>query len=166
MDYYIFRHGETYESLNNIDYSQKTVISAKLLPEAREALEKLAKHLRTIQTDYNVSSPFLRCIKTLEVVNPISGKVFEIDDRLGEWVKQKGETFGSLRNRVKGFLEDLDKKNYKSVCVCTHGAVIAGIVSFITTGQYNILQLPNYPKPGILVKIIDGKVEYINFRGD
>lgn len=164
MVYYIFRHGETKESLTNTDYSVSNVYSAKILPMAKSKIVKIAEHLKDIPTDFNVTSPYPRCLQTVEIVKEITKKQFTEDERLGEFVFQKGETFDVMTKRIQSFLVDLQKKDYKSVAICTHGGIIAGLKHLLTEGKYNLNDLRDYPHTGVLLKIEDGNVEYFDFN--
>ena len=144
MDYYIFRHGATFHSEKNIDYGDEQY-SATLLPEGVDAIKRLGEYLKDIQTGYNVSSPFLRVSQTVEVVKEITDKEFVVDERLGEllWEKDDNnenypylETIDDLKVRVQRFLDDLKSKNYNSVCIATHGGVIAALKNLILKGEF------------------------------
>ncbi|OGM10654.1 hypothetical protein A2159_01045 [Candidatus Woesebacteria bacterium RBG_13_34_9] len=159
---YIFRHAITYHTKTNTPYGDE-VVSAEILPEGIPAIEKLAKYLKYISTDANYTSPYKRCIQTVEIVSEISGKSFQLKDVLGEYREDK-ETFEEFAKRVKDFLVYLEKQNIKSAAICTHGGVIAGVISFLTKNSYTLPDLHNYPAPGILVTIENGKLEYKDFN--
>ncbi len=163
MNFYIFRHGATYYSKRDLDYGADT-FTAKILPEAKSVIEKMAKYIDTLPSDINVSSPVLRCKQTVEIIEQNSNKKFEFDSRLGEYDKYHEETFNQLRDRTKNFLDELLKKDYKNVLICTHGGVIAGFIHFTTTGKFKEENLPDYPKTGIITCIEEGVVSYRDFN--
>ncbi len=158
--YYIFRHGDTFATKAGTAYGIK-VFSAPILPEAKVALEKMGTYLNDHPTDYNVTSPLLRCRQTAKIVGELSDKQFETDKRLREFFL---ETIWNLRRRVKSFLKDLDNKGYETVAICTHGAVISELVNILTGRTLSWYQLPLYPDPGILTIITENNIEQINFN--
>jgi broad specificity phosphatase PhoE len=161
MDFYIFRHGETYFSKNKLPYYEEQIESAEILPEGIPAIEKLAHKLKNIQTDANFTSPYRRCLQTTEIVEKISGKKFKIDERLHDF---KSEPIKKMAERLNRFLKEIKDKNYKSIAICTHGYPIAVLRSLITKGKFELDKLNYYPKPGILTVIKNGKVKLIDFN--
>lgn len=160
MNYYIFRHGETYFSKLDIPYGDQ-VETAEILPEGIPAIEKLAKELKNIPTDANFTSPYKRCLQTVEIVKNITGKVFTIDERLHDI---NAETIDEMVDRISEFYEEIKTGNYENIAICTHGYPIAVLKSLITKGEFEIDKLKSYPDPGALVKIINGKIEQIDFN--
>lgn len=165
MDYYIFRHGLTYEAKTGSDFTQDSIISTPILPEGIPTIEKLAKYLGDIKTDANFSSPLLRCQQTIEVVEKITKMKFELDERLGEFLGLKGETFDSFATRIKNFVDDIQSKNFEFVAICTHGAGIAGLKHWVLERKFEEYQLYDFPKPGVLWIIKEDKtIESIDFN--
>jgi broad specificity phosphatase PhoE len=162
MIYYLFRHGETYQTKYDLAYGDE-VLSARVLPEGKGAIQKMAKYLKDVKSDTNISSEVLRCRETVEIVSEISGKSFSYDGRLNEFVE---DDFELLAKRVKDFVESITKSGKESALICTHGGVMAGIKHFVIEGKFELPDLHDYPRPGVL-EIIDGKkVKKINFRDD
>ena len=161
MDLYIFRHGETYQTKNNILYGEN-VYSSKILPEGIPTVKKLANYLKDKKTDANFSSPFLRCRQTVEIVSEVSKKEFTFDNRLSEFIPEN-ETLFSLFKRTKDFYEEIENK-YKSVSVCTHGYIISCLTQLATKGHIRQEELDNFPKPGILLEAENEKIKSINFN--
>lgn len=149
--FYIFRHGETYFSKNNVPYGDK-VLTAELLPEAQQQLRKVASELKDISTDFNVSSPVKRCKESAAIVSEITGKEFVYDERLSEWIEKK-ESFEALRDRLADFLSDMKKSKYKDIAVCTHGACIAGLKHLIEEGKFEPSDIHDYPTPGVVLTL-------------
>ncbi len=158
--YYIFRHGQTKYSKFHLSYPKNNQ-SIEILPEAVPALEKLAEYLKNIKSDYNVSSEYLRCRQSTAIVTKISGLKFERDPRLNE---KSSESFDNFRKRVKEFLEETESKNYKTVVICTHGAVIAAIKNLLLKNSFKRREIVFYPRPGVLLIIEGKKIEQINFQ--
>jgi broad specificity phosphatase PhoE len=166
MELYIFRHGDTIRSSNlffrifgNITDSHKL----KILPKAIPALEKIGEFFKDVHTDVNLSSPYLRCVESTEIVGRISKKHFVTDERLRE-MERNGETFLAFKNRVKSFLDDIQSKNYSAVSICTHGAVMAALKHLLISGKFYPFQIVDYPSPGKLLIIKMGKLTEINFN--
>jgi len=61
-------------------------------------------------------------------------------------------------------LDEIDKKNYSAVSICTHGAVMAAMKYLRLNGRFNLLQSLDYPTPGNLIVIKDGEIKTINFN--
>ncbi len=165
--YYLFRHGDTFVTkgqrlwyyptfLPETAFSYGTkVFSASILDEAKPVIQKLAEYLKDIPTDFNTSSQFRRCRQTVQIVEKITHKEFVFDKRLNEFVF---ETPWRFRYRVRSFLQDLQHKNYQSVAICTHGAVLAMIASILTGKKVG------FPKPGVLVIIKGNEISYKDFN--
>jgi len=158
--YYIFRHGQTLNSKYHLPY-QKNNRLVKILPDSIPSLERMAKYLKNISSDKNVSSEYLRCQQTTKIITKIMGVKFKKDSRLNEF---GGETFLDFTNRIKNFLEEVEKKEYQTVIICTHGAVISTIKNLLIKGRMKRRELPFFPKPGILLYIESKKVEKIDFN--
>src|SRR3989344_2307919 len=99
MRLYIFRHGMTLQSKNNVPYTPENYKTSPLLDEGIPVIEKIGNYLKDIKTDVNYTSPILRCTQTAEIISEISGKIFLPNDLLteyGQWV----ESFEDLRARA------------------------------------------------------------------
>jgi broad specificity phosphatase PhoE len=160
MNYYIFRHGETFETKHHLPYGDREKI-AEILPEGIPAVKRLAAHLAAIETEANFSSPFKRCVQTADIVSEITNKKFIFDKRIGEFLN---ETFDDLRNRIKDITAEISQKGHKRVSICSHGYPISALINIITKGDFTEAELDNYPDPGILVIIQDKKVKYLDFN--
>ena len=101
MDLYIFRHGTTYFSKTDIPYGDK-METAEILPEAYAPIEKLADYLKDITTGANYSSPYKRCVQTVQIVEKTTQKKFTFDDRLKDWYLGK-ETINTMLERITNF---------------------------------------------------------------
>ena len=165
--FYVFRHGETFVTKGqylwyypkflpetSFTYGTK-IFSASILDEGKPALHKMGEYLKNIPTDFNASSQFRRCRQTVDIINQESGKEFIPDKRLNEVLLENPWGF---KNRVSNFLHEIDQKNYQSVAICTHGAVIALLASMLT------IKLVGFPKPGVLLIIKGKNIETIDFN--
>ena len=162
MKYYIFRHGETFETKHNLLYGNR-VKTAEILPEGIPTIERLAKHIQNIESDFNISSPFIRCKQTVGIVEKITQKTFKFEEKLGEYLELE-ETFDQMARRVKQFIDELSSEGYKNVIICTHGGIIAALTHHITEGSFEEHQLYDFPKPGVLISIEDGKMTKRDFN--
>ena len=165
-DFYIFRHGDTKDSenlLNKIFGHQGDSRTLPILPEGVPALKKIGKFLKDIPTDANFCSPYLRCMDSARIVGTIAKKNYQPDKRIQE-LEKNGERFTSFKKRVIGFINEIEKKNCSAVSICTHGAVIAAIKHLKAEGSFFFFQALDYPAPGNLIIIKNGKVENINFN--
>jgi broad specificity phosphatase PhoE len=168
MNWYIFRHGKTAFSgktpWQDRSYGSKTE-TAEILPEGIPVLKRLGKYLKDIATDFNVSSPYLRCKQTVAIVGNESGKHFTFDPLLHD-IDHRVEKPWDTAKRITAFYKELTTHNppHTSVCVCTHGYPIAMLKSLILTGKVNLLRIMDYPTTGVLLSIVDGKVSYEDFN--
>ena len=158
--YYIFRHGETKYSKYGLPYPSDSR-TIEVLPEGIPAIKKIGEYLKEIESDYNVVSEFERCQTTIKIVSEITGKKFEKESRLNEFER---ESFDDFKKRVKSFIDEIEVKKYKSVVICTHGAVVAALKNLLINNSLKIINLPFYPKTGVILRIEGNKTEEINFR--
>lgn len=173
MNYYIFRHGETHTTKTGEEYGA-TIVTAEILPEGIPVIKRLANYLKDIPTDFNVRSEFARVKQTAEIISEITGKKFQKDKRLNDVmlppdsVNPKDypfiETYNDITKRVNGFLQDLDKKGYKNVLIGTHGGIIAAIKHLLIENKFEGDDLYDFPRPGVLTIIREGKIQEIDFN--
>jgi len=160
MNYYIFRHGETFFSKFKIPYGIFINV-APILPSKIPVTKRLAEYLKNVPTDANFSSPYLRCKQTIKIIEKVSLKKFVFDTRLGEF---HNETINKMEARLTNFLEEIKKKNFQNVMICSHGWPIVCLKDIILKGKLDSQDLGKYPNPGILICIKNGKVKEINFN--
>lgn len=157
--YYIFRHGETVATKRNTGYGTQ-IFSARILESAKPIITRMALSLKDIRSDLHLTSPILRCRQTAQLITLETGKKFTVDWRLTEIM----EPFPILKWRIKNFLNQAEKSGFQTILICTHGAVIAGLVAFLTKGDFIAGDLVNYPPPGTLIKVGNGKIEEFDFN--
>lgn len=159
--YYIFRHGLT-NALKTATAYGDTILTAPIVKDGEEAIEKIGEYLKDKETDFNVSSPIIRCKQTSGIVSKIIGKKFIFDDRLTEY---NLESQASLEERLKSLLSKIEEKGYEKIAICTHGAVISVLIAQIASTQSSTkYDIYNYPDPGVLVIIQDKNLQEINFN--
>jgi broad specificity phosphatase PhoE len=131
MIYYIFRHGETFYSKNDIQYGEN-IETAEILPEGIPVIERLAEYLKDKINDFNFTSPYKRAIQTIDIVTKITGKIFVPDERLKEENLSKGlESLDQLVKRLKDFIRSTENNNSKIVSLCSHGWPISTLTDCI-----------------------------------
>lgn len=158
--FYIFRHGETFATKAGTGYGDQ-ILTAGILEEGRPTIEKMARYLKNIPTDYNVSSEINRCKQTSEIVSKITGKQFVFDERLNEVYM---ETFQNVTDRLNSLLSEIKAQNYNRILICTHGAIIGTLLGFFTDQKFEEQDLFNFPPPGVLTIVKENQIEQINFN--
>ncbi len=151
--FYIMRHGETFATKRNTGYGWR-ILTASILEEGKPAIEKQGKYLKDKEIDYCVGSPIKRCKQTAAIIRHESGKDIFFDRRLSEYFL---ETFGNFTRRVHSFLNEMDEKGYEEVLIITHGAVIAALTHILARDVFQISEITDYPKPGVMTIIERGK---------
>lgn len=162
MDFYIFRHGQTYFSKNDIPYGNN-VKTAEIETEGIPAIKRLAKYLKGKKTEANFTSPFKRCLQTSSIVTDITGKEFEIDENLRDW-DPESESVQDMIKRIIKFCQKIVEKNYNAISICTHGYPINAVTSYFIKGSIREKDLENFPATGTLVKVKKGQVSYKDFN--
>ena len=167
-NYYVFRHALATHSVSGYG---KDIVSAHILPEGIPPIEKLAQYIKSnnIESDYNVSSEFTRCQETTQIITNITGKIFTTDSRLNEYSAEENysnESFTVFRDRILSFLMDVEQDDTKkTICICTHGAVIAGIKNILLNGRFSEDLLHDFPPTGVLLATSqNGTLEEHNFN--
>ena len=163
MRLYIFRHGMTLQSKNNVPYTPENYKTSPLLDEGIPVIEKIGNYLKDIKTDVNYTSPILRCTQTAEIISEISGKIFLPNDLLteyGQWV----ESFEDLRARANKFIEYLNTQQVEFSAICTHGGVISALKYLLVYKKYKPVNLTDYPLPGVITIIENTKFEEVDFN--
>jgi broad specificity phosphatase PhoE len=160
-DLYIFRHGNTKRTERSFKGGGSR--NLPILEMGVPALENIGKFLKSVPLEANFTSPYRRCVESAKIVGKITGEKYTEDERLCEYLVNK-ERFSTFRKKIISFLDEIDKKNYSAVSICTHGAIIAAMKHLRLSGKFNLFQAPDYPTPGNLVVIKDGEVKTINFN--
>ncbi|MDE2025847.1 MAG: histidine phosphatase family protein [Patescibacteria group bacterium] len=164
--YYIFRHGLATHSTTGYG---DAIVNAHILPEGKAAIERMAEYLKVIPTDYNVTSEFIRCKETADIITKYTGKTFVSDARLNEYSAEENynhETFEAFRQRLLMFLLDMEQDQSKqTILVCTHGAAIAGLKHILTEGRFTTDVRFDFPLPGVLLIVKpDATIEEMDFN--
>ena len=152
---YLLRHGLA--TTSKWGYGRRKM-TADLLPQGEQVVEKIANYCKGIPDSYNVSSDIPRCRHTAEIISLATGKSFSFDKRLTEYYR---ESFADLKKRVARFLEEALLVKEKNIIICTHGSVIAAMIHLIIKGEFVFRDRLDYPKEGELV-VIKGNREIKN----
>ncbi len=161
MIIYLFRHAQTFESKNSIDYGADN-FNTPILYEGREPIEKMGEYLKNIPSDFNISSPFLRCKQTVEIITEKTGKEFDFDNKLGEFIDIP---YVQFKLRIANFLEEMKSKNYKTILICTHGAVMSVLLHLLLDRiPEKSIPVSEYVKTGVLIKVENQMVEKLDFN--
>ena len=156
--WYIFRHGLATHSKNG--YGDK-ILTAEVLPEGIPPVQRIGQYLTLMPYDYGARSEFLRCQQTAAIVTDITGRAFTPDKRLNE---QYQETFESVRDRVRLFVDEMNASSHTHIWVCTHGIVIAALKHLITRGSFERNDENDYIQPGEVLLIRDNQPEVVKFE--
>lgn len=165
--YYLFRHGDTYETLHHLVYG-KNILIAPIISEAKIYIRKMGEFLNTKSIDLLVCSEILRCRQTAEIISNIIRNPFFPDQRLNEYDPDSPytpETFAKFMARVSSLLAEFESGNFQHIAVCGHGSGIAALTNLISFGKFSEENFSDYPEPGI-IWIIKNKehIEKISFR--
>lgn len=150
MKLYLFRHGETWQSKTHVPYgvNERT---AEILPETSQVVLKIASELEKNKPEACFVSEFLRCRQTAEIIEKKTSLKFVPTPLLNEYVE--GE-FEDLKKRGQDFLAMCVDKKFTSVAVCTHGAVVSCLKHLFLTRSFEIDDLFDYPKAGVLLSLL------------
>lgn len=153
MKLYVIRHGRT--NLNERKIMQGLTDESINLNGIKDA-EIIKEKLKDIDFDICISSPLKRAVETSKIVannkcniitndllieralGEFEGKTYDDYSKLGYWDYELNssdfnvEPVRNILKRIKIFLSELKKNNYKNVLVVSHSAPIRAI-------NYNIL---------------------------
>lgn len=164
MRYFIFRHGETYFSKNELHYGEHYQ-DADILPEAVGVTEKMSEYLKDKISDDNFTSPFKRAVQTVEIVERVTGKKFIPDERISEEkLSRAQETLEGLETRLLSFIHEMEERQLKTVAVCSHGWPIAVLLGLLKKGYVTKIDLGKYPECGKLMIVENKIVKTLDFN--
>lgn len=164
MVFYIFRHGETYFTKNDIPYGD-SLKTAEILPESFPVIERIGNYLKGKIDDNSYTSPFKRALQTAKIVQNITGIKFRPDDRLREEELSRAlETLGQMEERLRSFITDMHGIKAQNVAVCSHGWPIAALIAILTKNRITKKDLSCFPKCGELTVIEGTSVKTLDFN--
>ncbi len=148
-NYYVLRHGQTWNNLARLIYTDQENQKTSLTPAGRKKIESLLPEIKRKKIDLIFHSPFLRTKQTAEIISRQLGVKMAADNRLkdtdvgifkGKPVKDYqayfnndqlkrfeqrpflGESLKQVRKRMMGFLLSVDKKYQgKNILIVSHG---------------------------------------------
>lgn len=150
MKLYVIRHGQVNHNLLGLYNREDEDLNETGIKQAKELREKIKK----IDYDVIISSPLERAIHTANIVNvknkeiiidkrlrerdpgSLSGQPLEVTDREEYWNYYTNIQYGTSENmqhffeRIKGFIDDLKEKEYKSIVISGHSGVSKGINAY------------------------------------
>ena len=157
---YLFRHGETYFSKNEVPYGENE-LTAHILPESHTSIEKIGEYLKIQSIELALRSEFLRCQETAEIIEKSTSMHFEANSLLNEFTETEFDEFKQRMEKLTEFLMASEKQH---IALCTHGAVIAALKRLLLKKEFVAHHLMYYPKTGEVLKIKGEKIEEINFN--
>lgn len=158
--FYLFRHGETYFSKNEIPYGTNER-TAEILPEALKPTQKLADYLRTKSIEYAARSEYLRCEQTATIIEAEIGLHFEPNNQLNELHETD---FNQFIDRMKNLSDMLLGLQAQHIAICTHGANVAALKKLLCQQPFHAKDLAFYPKTGVIVRIEEGTITEVDFN--
>ncbi len=163
--FYLFRHALA--RLPGQHYGGE-ILTASIIPEGRQAIEKMATYLGTQTIDSFQVSPLKRCLQTAQIISKQVTTPYVVDKRLSEYSPEHeadlGETFSDFNQRLVDLTRDLFTSSHLHVAICTHGAVIAGLSHTLLQKPFDLSQLEEYPSPGVLWILKDGHIQEMDFN--
>lgn len=152
MDLYFLRH-TTLSVDNGMCFGQSEItVSSSFLQEASDTMKLVPDKHNAVY----FASPTRRCIQLAEFISkrPAMQDLRLADLHFGDWEKQYwadiqpdqlddwmqdivinkvpgGESYGDVLLRVQSFIEDISKKNHKTVVISTHASVIRAVLSYV-----------------------------------
>jgi len=158
--FYLFRHGQTYYSKNEIPYGTNEH-TADILDEARPPIEQIGQFLSTVPIDTAFRSELRRCEQTAHIIESTVQFRFTPTPLCNEFME---DSFEAFYKRMQTLTEMLEKASGDGIAVCTHGAVIAALKKMLLGQEFGAHDLMYYPKTGVVVKVSEGKLLELDFN--
>jgi 8-oxo-dGTP diphosphatase len=147
MSLYLVRHAKAGERRSWSGDDRERPLSAKGWRQSKELAQRLSAH----QVTHLVSSPYLRCIQTLEPLAEATGLSVDVDDRLCE-----GESFS-------GVLDLLDELPDGGV-LSSHGDIIPETIDALVRRGLEVRSAPDWRKSSVWVIERNDKGRYTRAR--
>jgi 8-oxo-dGTP diphosphatase len=136
---YLVRHAK---AGSRQDYSGDDVLRP-LSKRGRQQADAIAERLRGVDVSQLVSSPYVRCLQTLQPLGNLTGLPVTADERLAE-----GDDFS-------GALELLARVPDRAV-LCSHGDVIPAVIAALQRRGCDVRSAPEWRKGSVWVLERDG----------
>lgn len=135
--------------------------SAPVLSEAENEIRHIGHFLQKERIDALYSSPFLRCRQTSSIIGEITKVSTTVDTRI------RGYFFEPpwiLKKRTEDFLLSLERSEFQRIGICSHGVVIARLLTLLLQKPLRIPDLLHQMSPGKVAVYKDGLLEVKDFR--
>jgi len=136
---YLVRHAKA-GSRNDFDGND---IDRPLTSSGHRQAVDLCRRLAAVSPSVLVSSPYQRCIETLEPLAVAMDVAVGVDQRLAE--------FGSEHVRANSELFDLLYEVADRAVLCSHGDVIPAIINGLSAGGMRVTGAPQWGKGSVWV---------------
>lgn len=139
MPLYLVRHAKA-GSRNEFGGND---IDRPLTSSGHKQADDLCRRLAAVSPSVVVSSPYLRCIETLEPLAVAMDVDVSIDERLAE--------FGNEHAQATAELFDLLYEVADRAVLCSHGDVIPAIINGLAAGGMRVIGAPQWGKGSVWV---------------
>lgn len=147
MSLYLVRHAKAGERHAWDGDDESRPLSTKGHKQAAAVCHRLAKHTSGVL----VSSPYVRCVQTLEPLAVRLGTTVAVDQRLAE---------GAAFEDTLALLDELDD----GAVLCSHGDVIPSTVDALVRRGLHVRSVPDWRKASVWVIDRNGKGRYTRAR--
>ena len=130
--------------------------SARIDTGSVDDIKKIGTWLQTKPLDLIMTSEYLRCRETAEIITEIINKEYTLDNRLNSIFF---ETPWQVKKRVVRFLEDRERSEQNHIAICTHGYIIAVLQSLLLNKKLTLIDTFKQIQPGVLLVLSRGKME-------
>jgi 8-oxo-dGTP diphosphatase len=142
---YLVRHAKA-GSRNDFDGDDR---ERPLTNNGRQQAAALATRLAALSPSIIVSSPYRRCVETVEPLAVAVGSEVRLDEALGEFFIERSQPEALLMTLVQSLPD--------RAVVCSHGDVIPAIINALEDRGLRIHGEPQWQKASVWVLERDGK---------
>ena len=145
MPVYLVRHAKA-GSRNDFDGDDR---ERPLTNSGRRQAAALATRLAALSPSIIMSSPYRRCVETLEPLAVAIGSEVRLDEALGEFFTERSQPEAGLMT----LLQSLPDR----AVICSHGDVIPAIINLLKDRGMHVHGEPQWQKASVWVLERDGK---------
>ena len=142
---YLVRHAKA-GSRNDFDGDDR---ERPLTNSGRRQAAALATRLAALSPSIIMSSPYRRCVETLEPLAVAIGCQMRLDEALGEFFTERSQPEAGLMT----LLQSLPDR----AVICSHGDVIPAIINLLKDRGMHVHGEPQWQKASVWVLERDGK---------
>ena len=171
---FLVRHGEAENNIKDIYSSYPEKVEYPLTDKGRQDVERMAATLKKEKIDLIFSSPIIRTKETVEIIAKEIGEKVIFDERIVEtglgdingkenvdWndvikLQQQEnnhynvETFIELKERMSGFLKDINEKYQgKNILIVSHGDPLRMLMGICQGLELEEIISGPYPRKGV-----------------